>query len=485
MNGTKTMFTTRRLLSLSLPLLAFGCSIIAASEPDQCATDNDCYVKFAGAYTCQAGACVASSAQTLDRTAKTIEQCRSTQECVAVRGEGWLCRRDRDDPQKPGACQQLTPTSQCTILGDYKNDRVVMLGAITPGADSPGLGTRVRAGLTQAVAEWEQVSRDLAAVPSGPDYVAPPRPFAVLACSEDMPQVELQNAFLNAGVVAIVGPTSLRGSGTDALATALTNAKILLVSPTAFAPPREGSNIGKFFYRVGGDEVALGSAIIAALGPAEPRRFIRRAGSFEALATQLKGQNFDEVVYDQPESFNGTITTPTVILGDGDAAKLLVKVHTTAPVGGTVPVYVLPTAVPDLALARARAGQVPSQTKSFRATRSTSIPATPFDARTFGDAEAFDALYTLLTALAAIPLATSVEDVKEDVLQAAYARVTTVGAAKRVNAAPGQLKQLLVDLRADVEAKLALTGASGSLEMLDGHTNRAWTECAVSSNGCQ
>lgn len=478
------MLSPRRLASIALPLLAVGCSLIARSEPDQCATDNDCYVKFGGALVCQAGACVTASAQAVERTTRTLDQCRSTQECVAFRGEGWLCRRDRDDPQKQGTCQQLTPTSECTILGDYKHDGVVMLGALLPGSNSPALAARIRDGLSQAVTEWEQETRRLAAVPTGPEYVAPPRPFAVLACSEDMAQLDLQNQFLNNGVVAVVGPSSLRAGTTDPLATALTNAQLLLVAPTTFDKPKEGSNVGLFYFRVSGAESSLGAAIATEVG-VDPRQIIRRTGSFDSLTGQLKTTGVGELTYDQPDTFTGVIDKTTIVLGDGEAAQVLMKAQRNANIPASTDVFVLPTAIPDVMAAKV-AGELNFPIRSFRsASRSTTIPATPFGRGTYGDAEAFDALYTLLTAIAALPPTMSVEEIKETTIQLAYARVTDLNSPTTIDAVPTSIRQLLNDLRADPEARLSLTGASGPLKMTEQRTTRSWQPCTVTQNGCQ
>lgn len=242
------------------PLTLLGCSLLATSEPEQCANDNDCYVKFGAQYACQAGGCVPSAAATpTRRVVSTLEDCRSTQECVASFGEGWLCRRNRDDPQKRGKCQQLTATTECRLYGDYKNDQAVLLGALVPGKDGPFYAASVRAGIARAVSDWEIAIQQLQQTNIGPDAVAPPRPFAVLACTEDVPRSDLRNLFLNSGVPLVVGPAAL-GAQTEPLASELTTARLVLLSPTSVAVPKEGTNVGTFFFRA-----AAGGADVHAL----------------------------------------------------------------------------------------------------------------------------------------------------------------------------------------------------------------------------
>jgi hypothetical protein len=274
---------SRRWVSIIAPIALFGCSVIAKSEAPQCAKD-----------------------------------CRATQECVAALGEGFLCRRDRDDPQKKGVCQQLTPSSDCTILGDYKNDQVVLLGALLPGRASPAFAAAVQRGLERAVDDWSGVERQLQTQTTGADTVAPPRPFAFIACSEDVPEADLRNIYLNSGTRLVVGPAVMNAQ-TELLTTELTNAKIVFVSPTTFAAPAQGANVGTYFFRLAGNEAALGN-VLKDVAP-KPTALFRQTTSYVGLATALTTAipGLTPVTYDDPNAFtfSGDPNSSVAVLGDG------------------------------------------------------------------------------------------------------------------------------------------------------------------------
>lgn len=471
---------SRRWVSIIAPIALFGCSVIAKSEAPQCANDNDCFVKFGGGFACQAGGCVsATSAASTSPVVSTLKDCRATQECVAALGEGFLCRRDRDDPQKKGVCQQLTPSSDCTILGDYKNDQVVLLGALLPGRASPAFAAAVQRGLERAVDDWSGVERQLQTQTTGADTVAPPRPFAFIACSEDVPEADLRNIYLNSGTRLVVGPAVMNAQ-TELLTTELTNAKIVFVSPTTFAAPAQGANVGTYFFRLAGNEAALGN-VLKDVAP-KPTALFRQTTSYVGLATALTTAipGLTPVTYDDPNAFtfSGDPNSSVAVLGDGETVTVLTK----AAIKGTS--YVLPSATPDIAAALGAGSTLPTL-KSAKAARSTTVPSPAFAAGAFGDAEMYDAVYLALAALAAVDPAVSPEDTKDEVLQAALLRASAP-AGKEIAAQSSAIKDLLTTLRASTDATVHLSGATGSLAITDQATTRNLVVCTVdATEGCK
>lgn len=472
-------------IGLSVPLLALGCSVIASTDPEQCATDTDCYVKFGGGFTCQSGGCIAApQVENKSHVVTTLDACRSTQECVATLGEGWLCRRNRDDPQRKGKCQQLTPTTDCRVYGEYKNDQAIMLGALIPGKESPELAKNVALGLTQAASEWEGTSRQLQQTNTGADAVAPPRPFAIVACSEDVPREDLRNLFLNSGVALVIGPSTLHAGSTSDLATELTTARLPLVSPTSLSVPTEGPNIATYFFRVASSEDAAITAFNA-ITPA-PTVLIRRTGSYPKIAAAVKGRGgVTELTYDAPAAFAytapGGATPSVVILGDGEVATVIAKVPKDAQV------FVLPTAMPDImAQLKTAPASLPTSIKALRTAAGTVVPTPPFAAEAFGAAQTYDAVYASLIGVAAVGDAKSPELVREDALVTALRRVTAVDGTKTYQTAPTVLRDVLQELRTSAEAKLKLAGTSGEVTFSpEGQaTPRTFSFCTVTADNC-
>lgn len=465
-----------RRIACVLPLIAMGCSLIATSDAPQCATESDCYVKFGGGYACQSGGCVTTQTEPTKRVVAKLDTCRTTQECVASLGEGWLCRRDRDDPQKVGKCQQLTPTSECQVYGDYKNDQAVMLGALVPSKVSSGLRKRVEAGLKRAVADWEQATREIAATKTGADATTPPRPFAIVACSEDVPAADVRNLFLNTGVALVVGPSALRDGSTEGLSSELTNAKLVLFSPTVTSTPKEGANTTTYFFRLGISEDAFAQKI-AELAT-KPTKVIRPPGMYKKLLDRLTSLSvpMTEVAYDASFSGVPTTTENILILADGEVADILPKVDTSGSI------YVLPTAIEDLP-------PTPSATRtlrSFLAPRAAGV-VTAFEAGHYGDAETYDAVYVALAALSAVPSTTSPDLVKQDELQKAILRVSSPTATTTFPANLASIRAIVKELRASTESVIALDGASGTLRIGSDLTpqTRALAGCSASSSGCK
>lgn len=463
---------SRRVTSVLVPLALLGCSIAAKTDAPQCANDNDCFVKFGGGYACVSGGCVrSSSAQSVTPVVTTLKECRATQECVATLGEGFLCRRDRNDPQKKGVCQQLTPSSDCSVLGEYKDDQVILFGALLPGKASPSLATAVRSGLERAVEDWSKVGRQLQAQTTGADTVAPPRPFAVIACSEDVAEADLRNIYLNSGTRLILGPSAMTAAMQE-LTRELTNAKITFISPTSFSAPTDGANIGSFYFRPAGTQASIAAALSALKPP--PAALWRPTASYKDINDLLTFSPAPPVsTYDDPASFVPPSVANVLVLGDGEAATLLARVSAT----GTA--YLLPSAIPDAARLRA---SLPATT-SVKAVRSTTVPVPAFAPAGFGDAEMYDATFLALAALAAVDAGVSAEDAKDEVIQAAVLRASAP-TGKEIAAQGSSVRDILTSLRASADATIHLMGATGSLALTGGSGTHALTACAVSETGC-
>ena len=248
--GSSTRRYARRATAGVLASLALGaaglvgaCSALVEHADSECSTDRDCEWRFPGTRCIQGGcASVSVEAGLGDLGDLTDLTCTSTQECIAVHGPNWICS------PSTSSCVSLTSTDCAQIIGQYTAEDVVMVGALLPlSGPHRSTGLAIQQAVRLAVGDL------LPGLPSIRDGGLP-RALAVVFCdeSDDLPRAaaHLTNE-LGAQIILGTGESAT----TRTLAGTTTAGGEFLISPRATAPLSAFAGTGLVWRTCPGDSL--------------------------------------------------------------------------------------------------------------------------------------------------------------------------------------------------------------------------------------
>ena len=386
-------------------------------------------------------------------------ECATNQDCIARPefGDFSICRK------RDLKCAKLVTPECPTLLGDWRSDDAVLLGAISPllGADAPS-GIPLQNAIALAVDEFRQGANGLPPVSEGRR-----RPIAVVSCSEstedpndeDVPQRSARHLVDVVGVPAIIGAAF--SGNTQRAAQVTIPGGVLLMSPSATSVAITDLADDGLVWRTSPSDVIQSAAMVALMPQIEALTrkrvtpeitdlrvwLVHKGDSYgkglgEALTTSLRfnnkraldnGANYKVIDYGDPDSnqpppdYASVLQQTNAAIGSGQAPHVIILIGTNESIvelmtplealswpAGTRPTYLLGDggAVPELSssvgtnadLRKRIFGTIPGTDNEtngvFRQRYAAGIKdGTSPDVS--GTANAYDALYLIAYALAA------------------------------------------------------------------------------------
>jgi branched-chain amino acid transport system substrate-binding protein len=211
-------------LALGAAGLVGACSALIEHADSECSTDRDCEWRFPGT-RCVQGGCssvyVEAGLGDLGNLADLT--CTSTQECLAVHGPNWICS------PSTSSCVSLTSTDCSQVVGQYTAEDVVLVGALLPlTGPHQSTGLAIQQGVRLAVGDL------LPGLPPLGDGGLP-RALAVVFCDESDNLQRAANHLTNElGAQIILGTGESASTRTIATSVTSTGGEFL-ISPRATA----------------------------------------------------------------------------------------------------------------------------------------------------------------------------------------------------------------------------------------------------------
>jgi ABC-type branched-subunit amino acid transport system substrate-binding protein len=202
-------------VGLTTALLAFSgaCSLVTKNDAKQCTKDSECE-KIKSGLVCQSNVCVSgqaggggtggaggSTSGTSGDGGSGPTQCSTTQDCLAQVSQTSICRKT------DGLCVEMK-TSDCgTILGPYKKEDAVIIGALVPLF---GPGTANGPALTHAIDLAVRDFQDNGGIPTAGAKKS--KSLAVLICDNHIDSKRaIQHLTANVGAKVIIGAANKEG----------------------------------------------------------------------------------------------------------------------------------------------------------------------------------------------------------------------------------------------------------------------------------